>query len=84
MVLFPCNVIALAFSALLRNTLKNTEKTCKASHMRKLKTLPEICLLSVFIMLGTKTINNKELTLCGNSKENYRKRVFSAFYVEKR
>ncbi len=35
-------------------------------------------------MLGTKTINNKELTLCGNPKENYWKRVFSVFYVEKR
>ncbi len=41
-------MISLAFSALLRNTLKNTVKTSKASHMRKLKTLPKICLLSVF------------------------------------
>ncbi len=33
-------------------------------------------------MLGTKTINNMEVTLYGNLKQNYWKRVFSVFYVK--
>ncbi len=37
-----------------------------------------------FSKLGTKTINNMEVTLYGNLKQNYWKRVFSVFYVEKR
>ncbi len=35
-------------------------------------------------ILDIKTINNMEALLYGNPKQNYCKRVFSVFYVEKR
>ncbi len=35
-----------------------------------------------FSILGTNTINNMEVNLYGNPKQNYWKRVFSVFYVE--
>ncbi len=62
----------------------NPKEHAKPPILGNWMTLPENCLLSVFSMLGTKMINNNELTQYVNPKQNYLKRVFSVFYVEKR
>ncbi len=46
----------------------NPKVHAKPPIWRNLTTLPEICVLSVFSLLSTKTINNKELTSIYESK----------------
>ncbi len=56
-------------------TYKKRENGWKALYTGKQKSSKNI--------LGTKTINNMKVTLYGNPKQNYWKRVFYKIYVEK-
>ncbi len=66
-----------------RSYLPNHKVYAKPPIWENLTTLQETYLFWVFFrVLGTKTIDNMKVTLYGNPKQNYWKRVFSVFYVE--
>ncbi len=71
--------------AFFRTFMYQTMKCMQTQLYGEIRRLYEKPVFLVFLsMLVTKTINNIEVILCGNPKQNYFKRVFFVFYLEKR